>query len=117
MDKYFCVFKMPDQLKPTSVSFEAEHPGRAILKMMEVARVTNSMQLDAAEILKCVKLPDGNTGYVSVFLKESSDYKGKIQITQGSKPAPIIDAAVVDKQMSEGVKLDVYTKPYQTEVL
>lgn len=119
MDRYFCTFKMPEQATPTSTSYEAEHVGIAIMKLMKIAGVTNTMSLDCAEILKVVKLDDGKTGYVSVFLKESGEYRGRIKVNKSASPPPIIDQATVDKQMQESqeVKLDVYTKPYKTEVL
>lgn len=115
MDRYFCTFKMPEQATPVSTSFEAEHTGIAIMKLMKIAGITNTMSLDQAEILKLVKDDRGNNGYVSVFLKESGDYRGRIKTNVGTPP-PIIDAATVEKQVEE-VKLDVYTKPYKTEVL
>ena len=116
MDKYYCVFKLPDQAIPTHISFEAQHPGAAIIKLMDVAKITNTMQLEQAEILKVVYVEDKDKkchspSYVSVFVKEKDDRKGKVILSNSQKSEPVINVPVVEEQ------LDVYKKPYIIEVL
>ena len=113
MDKYFCVFQLPADLTPMRVTFEAEHPGKAILKMMELAKISNTIELEQAEILKCVRSEDGKVAYLPVFLKEKSADKGKVILknTLPALPVPVIEPAVIEKQE------DVYKKPYTVEVM
>lgn len=108
MDRYFCVFRMPGQLNSSSVSFESEHPGTAILKMMSLANVTNTMDIEEAEILKVVRNSEGAPAYEKVFEKRADDVKGKVVL---SHTKPVIDTTVVEKQ------LDIYKRPYEIEVL
>lgn len=111
MDRYYCTFKMPDQLIPSSVSFESEHPGTAIIKLMSLANVTTTMAFEEAEILKVIRTESGKPGYVSVFLKEKDDKKGRIVPAGRQRPAPVIDKAVIEQNV------DVYKLPYTIEVL
>lgn len=113
METYFCVFKMPDQQVPTRHTFQAEHNGLAIMKLMQVANVSSSVELEQAQLLKLVKGKQGNA-YVEIYVKEKDEPKGRIKFTTGGATAPIIDAAVIDKQVEV---VDVYIKPYKTEVL
>lgn len=112
MDRYYCVFKMPDQPLPSRVSFESEHPGMAILKLMSLAKVKNTMDLEEAEILKVVRMENGKPGYVPVFVKEKDDKKGRAVIgNRAPTPVASIDIPVIEEQ------LDVYKLPYTIEVL
>lgn len=116
MEKYFCTFKMPTSPAPSMVSFESEHTGTAILKMMSIAGITNTMELEQCEILKFVRTDKGQPGYVSVFLKEPGDKKGRIALVK-DQPPPFFDAAAVDKQLADAPPADVYKRPYTIEVL
>lgn len=108
MDRYFCVFRLPGQLNSSSVSFESEHPGTAILKLMSLANVTSTMDIEEAEIMKCVKDDKGNNGYIRVFMKEKKDVKGKVAL---ANTRPVLNTKVIDKQ------IDLYKRPYTIEVL
>lgn len=108
MDRYFCVFRLPGEVRASSVSFESEHPGAAILKMMSLAKVTTTMDIEEAEILKVMKSDDGTPEYHRVFFKEPDAKKGKVIL---SATKPVIDKDVVEKQ------LDIYKRPYEIEVL
>ena len=107
MDRYYCVFKLPDYV-PQHTSFESKNPGTAIKKMMELAKVNSTTEIEEAEILKCIRTDDGKPAYIPVFTKIKTQNKGRLNLS--SNP-PVIDVAVVEDQ------LDVYKKPYIIEVL
>lgn len=111
MDKYFCVFQLPDQQQPMRVSFEEKHPGAAIVKLMQLANVTSTMEFEQAEILKCVRDKTGKPAYMPVFVKEKKDRKGRAILSSDQTPAPVIDTPAVEEQ------LDVYKRPYTIEVM
>ena len=109
MDRYYCVFKMPDYL-PVHTSFESANPATAIQKMMEMAKVTSTIEIEEAEILKYMgRSDDGKPLYTKVFSKLKKEEKGKLKLQ--ASPPPVINVPVVEEQ------LDVYKKPYTIEVL
>lgn len=104
MDRYYCVFKLSDYI-PQHTSFESQNPGTAIQKMMELANVTSTSELEEAEILKCIRTEDGKPAYIPVFTKCKNQSKGKVRLL----PAP--DVAVVQEQHN------TYKLPYTIETL
>lgn len=109
MDRYYCVFKMHNCL-PVHTSFESANPGTAIQKMMEIAKVTSSTEIEEAEILKYMGRSDsGHPLYTKVFEKFKKEEKGKLKLQ--ATPPPVVNAPVIEDQ------LDVYKKPYTIEVL
>lgn len=109
MDRYYCVFKMPDYL-PVHTSFESANPGTAIQKMLEMAKVTSTTEIEEAEILKYIGRDDeGQPLYTKVFSKFKSEGKDKLKLQ--ATPPPVMDVPAIEEQ------LDVYKKPYTIEVL
>ena len=107
MDRYYCVFKMANT-RPQHQTYEAGSVHLAIQKMMEIAQVTNTTEIDEAEILKCIRTDDGKPAYIKVFAKLKNETKGKIKLPP---PPPATDVPAIEEQ------LDVYKKPYTIEVL
>lgn len=108
MDRYYCVFKLSNYM-PQRQSFEATSPATAISKMMELANVTSTADIEEAEILKYVGRSDeGKPVYIKVFTKFKQEEKGRVVLQH--KP-PVSSPPVPE------AKPDVYKKPYAIEVL
>lgn len=115
MDKYFCVFQLHGQLSPTRISFEAKHPGDAIVKLMAAANIENTIDLEQGEILKCLRGNDGRPMYLPVFVKEKDEVKGRAVFRQEASATP---ASAPPPPPPESKKEeDVYICPYKVEVL
>jgi hypothetical protein len=107
MNKYFCVFRMLNAAKSMSCSFEAENGAKAIEKMMTIANITSTMELDEAELMQVVRTNEGKIGYKPVLRKDVGQ-KGKITIP--SAPIPETPKALP-------IEVVAYKSPYTIEVL
>lgn len=111
MNKYFCVFRMAAAAKSMSCEFDSENGAKAIEKMMTIANISSTMELDEAELYQVVKTNEGKVGYKPVFRKDAGDKKGKITL-------PAVDPP--DNPRAEAPKKPEpleYKAPYLIEVL
>ena len=111
MNKYFCVFRMASAAKSMSCSFEAENGSLAIQKMMTIANITNTMELDEAELHEVVRTNEGKIGYKPVFRKDMGQKKGKITLPSIEEPVN------PEVQEPEPEQTQAYKSPYSIEVL
>jgi len=114
MNTYFCVFRLLDSGRSLTCTYSAENGTAALTKMMDLANVKSTTELEEAQILQVIeKIVNGNKTIIyKPFFEKIKGEKAKVCLLHGETlalPKP--------KQEPEPEPPAVYTAPYTVEVL